>query len=86
MDYCERLRGLREDADKSQAEIATVLGTTQQYYGKYEAGKRPLPIDRLYVLCNYYGVSADYILGLPEGRPYGLSKTRNIGKSDKGNR
>ena len=48
MDLGERLRGLREDADKTQAEIAAILGTTQQYYGKYESGKRPLPIDRLY--------------------------------------
>lgn len=76
MDYVERLRGLREDCDKSQAEIAKILGTSQQYYGKYESGERPLPIDRLYILCNYYGVSADYILGIPKGRPYGLSKTR----------
>lgn len=74
--YAKRLRGLREDLDKTQAEIADILGTTQQYYGSYEAGKRPLPIDRLYILCQYYNVSADYILGLPEGRPYGLSKTR----------
>ena len=74
--YAERLRGLREDSDKTQAEIASILGTTQQYYGGYETGKRPLPIDRLYILCNYYNVSADYILGLPEGRPYGFSKTR----------
>lgn len=76
MDYAQRLRGLREDADKTQAEIAKLLGTSQQYYGKYESGERPLPIDRLYILCEYYGVSADYILGLPAGRPYGLSKTR----------
>ena len=75
MDYAQRLRGLREDSDKSQAEIAKLLGTSQQYYGKYESGERPLPIDRLYILCNYYGVSADYVLGLPKGRPYGLSKT-----------
>ena len=77
MQYSQRLRDLREDADKTQEEIAKILGTTQQYYGSYETGKRPLPLDRLYILCNYYKVSADYILGLPEGRPYGLSKTKN---------
>lgn len=76
MHYAERLRCLREDADKTQAQIAEILGTTQQYYGSYEAGKRPLPLERLCILCDYYGVSADYILGLPEGRPYGHGKTR----------
>ena len=76
MQYYEILRNLRIDHDKSQAEIAAVLQTTQTYYSKYELGKHPLPIQHLITLCNYYGVSADYILGLPKGRPYGLSKTK----------
>ena len=76
MKYYEILRNLRIDHDKSQAEIAKLLQTTQTYYSKYELGKHPLPIDHLITLCNYYHVSADYILGLPEDLPYGLSKTR----------
>ena len=79
MNYHERIKNLRIDHDKTQQEIAELLGTNQSYYAKYENGKRPLPIDRLYVLCEYYKVSADYILGLPEGRPYGLSKSRKKG-------
>lgn len=76
MEYAHKLRSLREYTGKTQAEIAAILNTTQQYYASYETGKRPLPLDRLYILCEYYKVSADYILGLPAGRPYGLSKTR----------
>ena len=45
-------------------------------FAKYENGKRPLPIDRLKKLCEYYNVSADYILGLPEKLPYGNSITK----------
>lgn len=75
MHYSERLRGLREDADKTQAQIAELLGTTQQYYAAYENGHRPLPVDRLIKLCRYYNVSADYILGLPQNMPYGTGKT-----------
>ena len=76
MVYWQRLKGLREDHDKSQREIAELLGTEQSYYAKYENGKRPLPIDRLKLLCEYYNVSADYILGLPENLPYGNSITK----------
>ena len=76
MYYYESLKNLRIDNDTSQAEIAALLNTTQTYYSKYELGKHPLPIHHLITLCNYYNVSADYILGLPEGRPYGLSKTK----------
>lgn len=76
MQYYEVLRNLRIDHDKSQKEIAELLQTTQTYYSKYELGKHPLPISHLITLCNYYGVSADYVLGLPKGLPYGLSKTK----------
>lgn len=63
----ERLKSLRIDQDKTQADIAKVLKTEQSYYAKYENGIRPLPIDRLAKLCEYYGVSADYVLGLSKG-------------------
>lgn len=76
MEYNERIKNLRIDADKTQKEIASVLQTTQSYYAKYENGHRPLPIERLRELCIFYNVSADYILGLPEGLPYGHSKTK----------
>lgn len=67
MQIAQKLKELRTDKDKSQEEIAKVLGTTQQYYGQYELEKRKVPIEHLATLCNYYGVSADYILGLPRG-------------------
>ena len=61
MDYIRRMRDLREDADRTQQQIAEVLGTSQTMYARYE-----LPIRHLIVLCRYYGVSADYLLGLSD--------------------
>lgn len=63
----ERLKELRLDHDKTQEDIAKVLNTTKQYYQKYEKGNHPLPIHHLKTLCLYYNVSADYLLGLPQG-------------------
>lgn len=63
----EKLKALREDRDLKQENIATILGTTQQQIYKYEKGIQEMTISRLRTLCEYYGVSADYILGLPEG-------------------
>lgn len=37
--YNCRIKELREDNDKSQKEIATMLKTTQQYYSQYENQK-----------------------------------------------
>ena len=66
MNYIKRIRDLREDHDKTQREIADILGTSQTMYARYERGANEMPIRHLIVLCEYYGVSADYILGLKD--------------------
>lgn len=74
--YQMRLRQLREDHDKTQNEIAEYLGIKQTVYSRYETGKNDMKPNQIIALCKYYSVSADYILGLPEHLPYGLSKTK----------
>ena len=64
--YVKTIRDLREDSDKTQQEIADILGTSQTMYARYERGANELPIRHLISLCKYYGVSADYILGIDE--------------------
>ena len=64
--YVKRIRDLREDNDKTQKEIADVLGTSQTMYARYERGANELPIHHLITLCNYYKVSADYFIGISE--------------------
>lgn len=64
--YIKRIRDLREDNDKTQQEIADMLGTSQTMYARYERGANEMPIRHLVKLCQYYGVSADYILGLTD--------------------
>ncbi|MCM1433826.1 MAG: helix-turn-helix domain-containing protein [Clostridiales bacterium] len=64
MNYVKIIRDLREDNDKSQQDIADYLGTSQTMYARYERGANELPIRHLIKLCQYYNVSADYILGL----------------------
>lgn len=62
--YLKRMRDLREDNDKTQQEIADILGTSQTMYARYERGANELPIRHLLKLCAFYNVSSDYILGL----------------------
>ena len=57
------LRELREDHDCSQKDIAAVLGISQQHYSKYETGDYELPLRHFITLAEYYGVSADYLIG-----------------------
>ena len=59
----DRLRDLREDKGKTQAEISSLLGTTQQIYSRYETNRTDLPLRHLIKLADYYHVSTDYLLG-----------------------
>ncbi len=65
----EKIRGLREDNDLTQQQIAEVLGTSQTMYARYERGANELPVRHLVTLCHFYNVSADYFLDtVPDGR------------------
>lgn len=67
-DYCEKLESLRKDRDLLQKEVAGYLGIKRQQYTRYESGETALPIKYLIALSDFYGVSTDYILGIPKGR------------------
>ena len=58
----EKLRGLREDNDLTQTQVAAFLGTSQTMYARYERGANELPIRHLVNLCRLYNLSADYFL------------------------
>ena len=64
VDYRKRLRDIREDRDFTQAEIGELLNKSQQGYTHIEAGRAELKIDDLVKLCKFYGLSADYLIGL----------------------
>jgi len=68
MKYSERIRALREDCDKTQAEIARMLKVGQRTYCDYELGKTRIPVDSLMILAEFYDVSMDYICGLTDTR------------------
>ena len=68
MRYAERIRALREDNDKTQAEIAKLLKIGQRTYCDYELGKTRIPVDSLIILAKLYDVSMDYICGLSDIR------------------
>ena len=61
--YFQRLRDLREDADLSQKQVATLLGIQQTVYSRYERGFQTIPLEHLLTLADFYHVSTDYLLG-----------------------
>lgn len=66
MDYRTIMRNLREDRDLTQKEVAKVINKSQQGYSHIEDGRAELKIDDLIKLCKFYGVSADYFIGISD--------------------
>ncbi len=58
----KNLRGIREDNDIKQKEIAAYLNVSQNTYSQYETGVISLTADILIKLADYYNVSVDYLL------------------------
>jgi len=74
--FLEKLRGLREDNDLTQTQVAEILGTSQTMYARYERGANEMPIHHLITLCRLYNVSADYFLSTAPDARYPLRKAR----------
>ncbi len=66
MDYRTRIRNIREDNDLTQAEIGRLLQKSQQGYNHIETGRAELKIEDLVILCRFYNISADYMIGLSD--------------------
>ena len=66
MNFNERIRALREDCDKTQTEIAEILNTNQKKISRLETGECEPNLNDIKRLCQYYNLSADYILGFTD--------------------
>ena len=66
MYFYQRLKDTREDLDKKQEDIASVLNITRQQYQLYESGKREMPMHHFVTLAKYYNLSLDYLVGLTD--------------------
>lgn len=66
MDYIDRLTALRIDNDIHQCTIAELLNCKQSAISKYEQRRNKYKVEDIIKLCEFYGVSADYVLGLPK--------------------
>lgn len=58
----KNLRGIREDRDIKQKEVAKYLNVSQNTYSQYETGVISLTAEVLIKLSDYYDVSIDYLL------------------------
>ena len=60
--FKERLKGLREDRDLTQLEVAQALNITRAALANYEQGTREPDIELLVKIANYFDITLDYLL------------------------
>ena len=71
-----RIRDMREDRDLKQQDIANYLHCDQSLYSKYEREERPIPLELMIRLADYYDTSIDYLVGRTDDcQPYKKSKS-----------
>ena len=62
----EKLKELRIAKGLSQREVSSALGMTRNAFTNYENGYREPSLDNLKKICQFFDVSADYLLGLKD--------------------
>ena len=64
--FGEKIRNLREDKDLNQTQLGQAVCMTQRKISFIECGKYEPSLDDIVAFCRFFGVSADYLLGLTE--------------------
>jgi transcriptional regulator with XRE-family HTH domain len=67
-EFSVRLKGLREERDVRQQDLADQLGITVRAYRYYEQGKRYPDFQGLLALADYFQVPLDYLVGRSDQR------------------
>jgi len=74
MIYKLRLKELREKNNNTQEEIGNLINIGRKGYNHIETEYTIISIDRLNTLCNYFGVSFDYVFNFTDKLNYDKTK------------
>lgn len=66
MDLSKRLKELRIEKGLTLKQVSSALNLTLSAYSNYEQGIREPSVEIIKRICNFFGVSSDYLLGLED--------------------
>lgn len=73
--FGQRISEQRKKHNETQTALAELLGVKNNHISGIECGKRTTSAERIALICEHYGVSADYLLGLTdEPKPHKRKK------------
>lgn len=64
--FGRRISELRKTRSETQAALSEILGVKKNQISEIERGNRTTSAERIALICQHYGVSADYLLGLTD--------------------
>ena len=70
MTFGEKLRLLREEKELSQTQLGRELNMTQRKISYLENGRYEPGLEDIRLLCDFFQVSADFLLGFPRPLPF----------------
>lgn len=65
-EYNKRIKDLREDNDLNQTQLAKAINSTQKTISNWEKGYSEPNIEMIKLLCHFFKVSSDYLIGLTD--------------------
>ena len=63
MKFNDKLRLLRRESNATLKEVSNGIGIPLSTYSNYEQGRREPSLEVLKLICDFYNVSADYLIG-----------------------
>lgn len=66
MSLSDRLRELRLESGYTLKTVSEGIGIPLSTYSNYEQGIREPSVEIIKRICNFFGVSSDYLLGLED--------------------
>lgn len=66
--FPSKIKKAREESGFTQREVAIEVNLPQSTIAKYETGKLEPSLETLGILADFYGVSADWLLGTKGGQ------------------
>lgn len=68
--FGEKIKYLREEKNLNQTELGKILNMSQRKISYIECEKYEPSIQDIKAFCEYFRVSADYLIGNKKGLPY----------------
>lgn len=65
--FGEKIKDLRNERNLTLKAVALAVGLTRNAIANYEANTREPSLDVLKKLCDFFDVSADYLIGRTDG-------------------